>query len=138
MHTALGLGGQVVEIELRHQPLDRDIHQLDAIGAQGGDSDPEVGQTLERAGVVGEVAEQAVLVLDQDQVEGALFGGRHQHVDARPVGHVRARDGRVGKGGRDRPAPRLRMTRADGQLVGDRRWVLLVVGIAGVERDAHG
>nr|WP_233282165.1 hypothetical protein [Caulobacter vibrioides] len=137
VHAALGLGRQVVEIELRHQSLDRHVHQLHAVGAQGGDSDAQIGQALEGAGVVGEVAEKAVLVLDQDEIKGALLGGGHQHVDARPVGHVGARDRRVGIGGRDRPAPRLGVTGAERQLVGDRRRVLLVVAVSGVEGDAH-
>ncbi|MCY1649119.1 hypothetical protein OVA11_19265 [Caulobacter sp. SL161] len=137
VHAALGLVREVLKVQLGHQAFDRDVHQLEAILGQGRDADAEIGQAFEGGRVLGEVPEQPVLMLDQDQVEGAGLGRAQQGLSARPRDQQIGRDRRVGVFVDDRPAARARMATAERELVSDRAGVLLVVGIASVDRDAH-
>ncbi|USQ97294.1 hypothetical protein MZV50_07045 [Caulobacter sp. RL271] len=137
VQAALGLGRQDVEVHLGHQPLEGDVQLGDPVGAQGGDADAHIVQALERRRMVGQVAEQAVLMLDQDQVEFAPIGGGQQRQRARPGHDEVGRDRRIGIVRDHGPATRLAMADQDPELVFDRRGVLDGVGISGVEGDAH-
>ncbi|MDP3853181.1 MAG: hypothetical protein Q8Q77_05620 [Phenylobacterium sp.] len=80
----------------------------------------------------------AVFILGKQGVDLAVLGRCDGGQQARPIGHGCAGDRRVQEGVDDRPALGASVTGAEFDLVLDRARVLLVVGIAGVDGDAHG
>ena len=97
---------------------------LDVIGRQGGDPDAGVLQPPGDMRQMLQVPRQAVLVLDQQDVELAGLGRGDGLQQAGAVGHGGARNGGVLEMGDDPPALRLGVTGADRQLIGDRAFVL--------------
>jgi hypothetical protein len=136
--AAMGLRGEILEIERAHGALETDRHLADLALGEG--DDPHAGELrlLVEGGGVLEVAREPVEALGEDDLDLARAHRREQGLIAWAIGKG-AGEGCVGETAGDGPALLHRVRGADAQLVVDRGVALQVGGEAGIERDAqHG
>lgn len=134
LDPAPGLGGEVLEEQRVHRPLESDMQRADLTLGEG--DQPHAGKSgqLVEGGDMLLVAGEPVERLGQDKVEPTLPHRRLQRLETRPGG-AGTGEGGILEGGDHCPALTLGVGAADAQLVLDRVLRLPVGGVAGVERD---
>ena len=131
-----GLVGEVLEEQGVHGPLQPHVQRGDLAFGQGDDLHASEGHALIEARDVLLVSGKPVHGLGQHDLKPPGLCIRDQGLDA-AAQQRGAGDGVVGILLHHRPTLALGIEPEDPELVGDRGVALVVVGIAGVERDLH-
>ncbi|MBB5705320.1 hypothetical protein FHR21_000645 [Sphingopyxis panaciterrulae] len=103
---------------------------------EGDERHPSELEVLVERCDIGLIARHAVEGFGKHDIEFARLCIGKQPLDAGTQDHARSRDGGVLIDALDLPAFAHRALAAEALLVGDRRGILLVGGIAGIERGA--
>jgi len=128
----------LVKEHATEQALDGHEHLGHVAVRQGHYSHAPVGKLPVERRAVSEVAAQPIQAFCEYCIETARFGGAHQVLQTRAVGHRRARDRCVGEFSNDKPSLSAGMLPRQSDLVGYRSGVLEVGAEPGINGDAHG
>lgn len=137
--AAMRLLREVFQEQCVHRPLEPDMQLGDFTFGEGDERHPCKLEMLVEGRDIGLIARYAVERFGHDDIELARLCIGKQLLDTGTQDHARSRDRRVLETADNLPSLACRVLAADALLVGDGCRVLLVGGIAGVERGAdHG
>src|SRR5690606_19188306 len=137
--AAMGFLRKVFQEQRIHRSLEADMKLVDLAFGERDERNPRELEMLVEGRDIGLIARYAVEGFGEHDIK--LAGPRigKQLLDAGTQDHARARDGGIFIDAFDLPAFARRALAAEAKLVGDRRRILLVRRIAGIERGAdHG
>jgi hypothetical protein len=134
-HAAMGLGGEVFQKQGIHRAFQADMQLVDRPFCEGNDLDACELQMLVERRNIRLIARQAVQRFGQHDVELSRQRILQKLLDARTERYRRTGQCRIFVCRDDLPAFAFGLFAADTKLILNRRGVLVVGGVAGVERD---